>query len=325
MDNTEKIITYRKKGNNGQIEVRQVNESIWLSQKIIADLFDKDSDTIGLHIKNIYKEKELNKKSTTELFSVVQKEGKRTVSRKVVFYNLDMIISVGYRVNSKRGTQFRIWATKILKKHLLEGQTEELKMIDMKKIGEIAQRAIEEKDISINEAKGIVNVIVNYANTFSILNQFDNKSLKKTSSKKKVTAEIKYDEAILAIDELRKKLILIKEASGLFARQKDDGFKSILQSITQTFDNKPLYPTVEEQAAHLLYFVIKDHPFADGNKRIGAFLFIWFLQRNKHLVRKTHEAKINDNALVALALLVAQSDPTNKELMIKLIMNLINE
>jgi death-on-curing family protein len=255
------------------------------------------------------------------------------INREIQYYNLDMIISIGYRVNSKRGTQFRIWATQTLKEHLVKGYTinekrlqeQQEKWEELQQTVEFLKSTVGKKELSNKETQGLLEIIAQYTRSFILLNKFDNESLETTSSEKKLTYEIKYKEAASAIEELKKKLLEVKEASDLFGRQRDGGLQSLLQSVVQTFGGEYLYPTIEEQAAHLLYFVIKNHPFTDGNKRIGAFLFVWFLQRNKHLLRKNNEVKINDNALVALALLVAQSDPSAKELMIKLITNLTSE
>jgi death-on-curing family protein len=333
MEQKGEILIYKGENGKSQLDVRLEKETIWLSQKLMAELFGKDSDTIGLHIKNIFKEKELNDKATTEYFSVVQKEGKREVSRNVKFYNLDMIISVGYRVNSKRGTQFRIWATQTLKDHLVRGYTinekrlkeQQEKFKELQEAVEFLKSTVGKKELTNRETQGLLEIISQYTRSFILLNKFDSENLEEGFSDKKITHELKYKSTTAAIEELKKKLIEEKEASDLFGRQRDESFKSLLKSIIQTFGGEYLYPTIEEQAAHLLYFVIKNHPFADGNKRIGAFLFVWFLQLNKHLLRKNNETKINDNALVALALLVAQSDPVQKELMIKLIINLVNE
>jgi len=282
---------------------------------------------------------EKNKSSTIEnfrtvaFFATVQKEGKRQIEREIEYYNLDAIISVGYRVNSKRGTQFRIWATQTLKDHLVKGYTINEKRLQeqQEKFKELHQTVaflkttLGAKNLTGNEAQGLLEIISTYTRSFILLNQFDSNSLEGETSGKVLTHEINYEKAIAAIEQLKQKLIAEGEASELFGRQREEGFSGILNSVVQTFGGKYLYPSIEEQAAHLLYFVIKNHPFTDGNKRIGAFLFVWFLHLNQHLLKKGGEAKINDNALVALALLIAQSDPVTKELMIKLVINLINE
>jgi prophage maintenance system killer protein len=305
-----------------QIEVRMSADTVWLSQKQMADLFEKDSDTIGLHLKNIYLEQELEELATTEFFSVVQKEGHREVKRSIKFYNLDAILSVGYRVNSKRGTQFRQWATQRLKDFLVQGYA-----LNQKRLAELGKmlQLIEQSNVGeLSEAKGLLAILSGYTRSFVLLNQYDSQSLPDGSFNPHISYEIEYQEAKAAIAELKKQLMAQRQATELFGNEKDDSFSGILGNIVQTFAGQYLYPSIEEQAAHLLYFVIKNHPFSDGNKRIGAFLFVWFLDKNKHSLKASGELKINDNALTALALLVAQSNPADKSLMIRLICNLIN-
>ena len=333
MEGKGEIIIYQTEDQRNLLEVRLEDETVWLSQKELSELFEKKVPTINEHLRNIYKERELDKKSTIRKFRIVRTESIRQVTREIEFYNLDVIISVGYRVKSKRGTQFRIWATQTLKDHLVKGYTineqrlkeQQEKFKELNQTVEFLKTTIGQKQLSPNETQGLLDIISQYTRSFILLNQFDSNTLPAKTSHKKLTHEIKHVEAINAIDHLKKELISKKEASDLFGRQRDESFKGILKSIIQTFDGEYVYPSIEEQAAHLLYFIIKNHSFADGNKRIGAFLFVWFLHLNKHLLRKEYELKINDNTLVALALLVAQSDPTNKELMIKLVINLINE
>lgn len=299
------IELYKTANGESQIEVRFENESVWLTLNQIADLFERDKSVISRHLKNIYKETELDYSSTVAKNATVQKEGKRTIKRTIEFYNLDAIISVGYRVNSKQGTQFRIWATNRLKEYLIQGYS-----INHKRLNELNKliNIIAETDNhtnEVNEAKGLLSILSKYTKSFILLNQFDSNNLDLIALNENITYEIDYNEAVVAISQLKSKLIEQKEATKLFGNQKDLSFNGILRTVTQTFDGIYLYPTIEEQAAHLLYFIIKNHPFTDGNKRIGAFLFIWFLERNKHLLKDTGENKINDNALTALALLVA--------------------
>ncbi len=307
-----------------QIEVRISADTVWLSQKQMAELFEKDSDTIGLHLKNIFTEEELYESATTELFSVVQQEGRREVKRSIKFYNLDAILSVGYRVNSKRGTQFRQWATQRLKDYLVQGYAINQKRLDeLGKMVQLIEQSGQSSQLQLHEAKGLLDILSSYTRSFVLLNQYDSRQLSTEALNPNITYEIQYEEAKVAISELKKRLIAQKEATELFGNEKDDSFSGILGNIVQTFGGQYLYPSIEEQAAHLLYFVIKNHPFSDGNKRIGAFLFVWFLEKNKHRFKTSGELKINDNALTALALLVAQSDPADKEIMVRLICNLI--
>ena len=333
MEGKGEIIIYQTEDGRSALDIRLEKETLWLSLNQISELFNRDKSVISRHLKNIFSESELDSQSTVAFFATVQKEGKREVIRQVEYFNLDVIISIGYRVNSKRGTQFRIWATQTLKDHLVKGYTINEKRLEeqQEKFKELNQTVdflkitIGKKQLSSTETQGLLEIISSYTRSFILLNQFDSNTLQAETSEKKLTHEINYAEACNAIAQLKKQLISTKEASDLFGRQRNESFKGILHSILQTFGGECVYPSIEEQAAHLLYFVIKNHPFADGNKRIGAFLFVWFLHLNKHLLRKENELKINDNALVALALLVAQSDPANKELMVKLVINLINE
>ncbi len=306
------------------MEVHFEEETVWLTQQQMTVLFGQTKQNVSLHINNCFKEKELNRISTVKESLTVQKEGKRSVRRKIEYYNLDVIISVGYRVKSRRGTQFRQWATQRLREYLVQGYAINQKRLEqLQKVVEIIQRSGKTGTVQLTEAKGLLDILGNYTQTFILLNQYDAHDLQTEKLNEQITYEIGYGEARAAVDALKKQLIAKKEATALFGNEKDDSFKSSLGTIVQTFDGKFLYPSIEEQAAHLLYFVIKNHSFSDGNKRIGAFLFIWFLEKNRHRFKRSGELKINDNALVALALLVAQSDPNEKELMIKLIINLI--
>jgi death-on-curing family protein len=322
------IEIYRTKDKQTQVEVSFQEETVWLTQKQMAELFGRDRVAITQHLGNIFKEKELNKKSVCKDFLHTAADGK---SYKTKYYNLDVIISVGYRVKSKRGTQFRQWATQRLKDHLLKGYTLNEKrlhqlvqnMQQLEQAIKVIQQSGSSEQLSTVEAKGLLEIIMNYTQSFILLNQFDSDTLPDEKLNENITYEIEYGEAIKAIDELKKLLIKKKEASELFGKERNSAFESILNSVVQTFAGNYLYKSIEEQAAHLLYFVIKNHPFTDGNKRIGAFLFVWFLEKNKHRFKKSGELKINDNALVALALLVAQSNPDDKEIMIRLVMNLI--
>jgi death-on-curing family protein len=308
-----------------QVEVTFENDTFWLSLKQIADLFERDKSVVSRHLKNIFESKELSYDATVAKNATVQSEAGREVLREIEYYNLDAILSVGYRVNSKRGTQFRQWATQRLKDYLVEGYAVNQKRLNqLQKIVEVIEKSGNNESLQLNEAKGLLTILNTYTQSFILLSQFDSNSLQTSSLNENITYEIQYEEAKAAIAELKQKLIALKEATELFGNPKDESFKGILGNIVQTFGGYYLYPSIEEQAAHLLYFTIKNHPFSDGNKRIGAFLFIWFLEKNKHRFKKSGEVKINDNALVALALLVAQSNPVDKGLMINLIINLIN-
>jgi death-on-curing family protein len=332
MQSKGEILIYKAKDGSQQLEVRLEQETVWLSQKQIAAVFGTEVPAINKHIKNILKDGELKTDATVSKMEIVQTEGKRKIARTVELYNLDMIISVGYRVNSQKATRFRIWATEILKNHLTKGYTLNEKrlqqvvqnMHQLEQAVKLIQQSGTSNELSATEARGLLDIITNYTHSFILLNQFDSNNLPEEKLNENITYEIKYSEVVKAIAELKKQLMKKKEASGLFGNERDHGFESTLNSVVQTFGGQYLYKSIEEQAAHLLYFVIKNHSFTDGNKRIGAFLFVWFLEKNKHRFKKSGEVKINDNALVALALLVAQSNPDDKEIMIKLIINLVN-
>lgn len=325
MQSRGEILIYKAKDGSQEMEVILDNETVWLNQYQLSKLFSTDRTSVQKHIGNIFKTKELDEKQTCAKIAQVQKEGQKSVRREILHYNLDVIISLGYRINSKKGTQFRQWATQRLKEHLVNGYTiNEKRLAQLEQAVKLVQLTGEAKELSATEAKGLLEIITNYTQSFILLNRFDSNELVPGELNENISYEIEYREAIKAIAVLKKQLIKKKEASALFGNERDGAFAGILNSVVQTFGGAYLYKSIEEQAAHLLYFVIKNHPFTDGNKRIGAFLFVWFLERNKHRFKKSGELKINDNALVALALLVAQSDPNDKELMISLVVNLIN-
>lgn len=311
---------YKTKDGKTEVEVRFDEDTVWLSQSQLIALFQRDQSVISRHISNIFREGELDKKSNMHFLHIANSD------KPVAHYNLDVVISVGYRVKSKRGTQFRQWATQRLKDYLVKGYAINQQRLDqLEQVVKIVQQSGNTKQLNVQETKGLLDIITNYTQSFILLNRFDANQLTEEKVNENISYEIEYGDAIKAIDELKKQLVKKKEASSLFGKQKDKSFDGILKTVVQTFDNNYLYASIEEQAAHLLYFIIKNHPFIDGNKRVGAFLFVWFLEKNKHRFKKSGEVKINDNALVALALLVAQSNPSDKDLMIKLIMNLIND
>ena len=328
MANSE-IKIYQTDDGQTKIDVKFDNETVWLTQKQMALLFDKDSDTIGLHIKNIYQSGELEELTTTEESSVVQQEGNRQVNRKRKFYNLDAIISIGYRVNSKRGIQFRIWASRIIKEYLIKGfsldnkrliqQNSQLKELQttVKILGDSLRR----KELTDDESIGILKIITQYAYALDVLDQYDYQSLEVINTSGKEIYQLTYAEAIAQI-QLAKKF---HGNSDLFGNEKDESFKSSISTIYQTFNGTDLYPSIEEKAANLLYFITKNHSFTDGNKRIAAFLFLYFLERNKILFDEIGYKRIADNTLVALTLMIAVSKPEEKDTMIKVIVNLINK
>ncbi len=328
MSTKNQIEIYQTKDGLTELNVQLKEETVWLSQKQMSFLFDKNIMTINEHIKNIYHEGELEEKSTIRKSLIVQSEGKRKVKREIIFYNLDVIISVGYRVKSKQGTQFRIWANKILKDYLVKGFTINEKRLkekveqfeELKKIVHLQEKVISEYQLDTDETKGLIKVINDYTLALEMLDDYDFQRLQNPSKGVNELFKIHYNEAREAIDQLGKET----HFEGLFGREKDDSFKGSLENIYQTFDGIDLYPTTEEKAAHLLYFVVKNHSFSDGNKRIAAFLFIWFLKRNNLLYTKYGLKRLADHTLVALTLMIAESHPKDKNMMIKVITNIIS-
>ncbi|WP_292996143.1 virulence protein RhuM/Fic/DOC family protein [Nitrosomonas sp.] len=324
----DNIVIYQPDDGLSGVEVRLRDETVWLSQAQMAALFDKDSDTIGLHLKNIYQSGELIESATTGKSSVVRQEGRRQVKRNIKVYNLDAIISVGYRVNSKKGTQFRIWASNILKRYLVQGyalneqklQTQQQKLADLKQAIALSSRLFQQKDLTASESQGILSILEQYSHALTVLDDYDHQRLQVTGIQQAGQRRISYDEAIQQIRLWREQ----EKLGGLFGNEKDDSFKSSLETIYQTFGGEELYPSIEEKAANLLYFIVKNHSFSDGNKRIAAALFVWFLARHDYLLNADGEKRIADNALVAFTLLIAESKPEEKDTMVKVIINLIN-
>jgi prophage maintenance system killer protein len=323
------IKIFQTKDKRTEIQVIVQSESVWLSQKQMSELFEKDSDTIGLHLRNIYKSGELKEKATTEKYSVVQEEGHRKVKRTIKFYNLDAIISVGYKVNSKRGVQFRIWANQVIKDYLINGFAINEKRLkaqinnlnSLKETVHMLSKVAEQKRLTNEESEGLLKIVSDYAYALDVLNQYDYQSLKISDTSEGELYRVTYKEATHKITQLRK----FYGDSLLFGKEKDDSFRSSISTIYQTFDKRDLYPSIEEKAANLLYLVTKNHSFVDGNKRIAAFLFLYFLEKNNLLFKENGEKRIPDNALVALTLMIAVSQPSEKENKIKVIVNLINK
>ena len=307
------IVIYKAKG-GPLIDVRLQQETVWLSLNQLADLFERDKSVISRHLRNVFEEKELTKDSVVAKYATTASDGK---IYKVEYFSLDAIISVGYRVNSKRGTQFRIWATTINEKRLKAQQNKIRELQDaVRLLGNIALL----EGVS-DEAKGIVQIIAEYSRALNILDDFDHQRLASPKGTKKSKYKMTYDEARNIIDQMRHKF----RDSALVGQEKDKSFQGSIGAIYQTFDGKDVYPTIEEKAAHLLYFVTKNHSFVDGNKRIAAVLFICFLQKAGILLDIDGRKRIDDNALVALTLMIAASKPSEKEIMIKVILNLLNE
>ncbi len=321
------IVLYKDKDGDVELQVNVKEETVWLTGQQMASLFKIDRTGVVRHVQNIFKSGELKRKSTCAKIAQVDKDGRK---RKMDIYNLDVIISVGYRANSKNATQFRIWATNVLKQHLIKGYTvnqPRLKHADASELNDLVKlikQSMSTKQLTADESAGLLKVITDYADTWLMLDQYDKDSLSVPSKQKSSHYVLEYGEAQSIINALKKNLLRQKRASELFGQERENALKGILGAIEQTFDGKSLYGSVEEKAAHLLYFLTKDHPFTDGNKRIAAFLFIVYLTRTQYLNGRDGERKFNDNALVALVLLIAQSDPKQKDLMMKLVMNFVN-
>ena len=324
------IVIYQAKGGKTTLKVKLQQETVWLSQAQLSNLFDKNKRTISEHIRNIFKEGELSENSVVRKFRTTAKDGK---SYETNYYNLDIIISVGYRVKSKRGTQFRIWASQVLKDHLIKGYSinekrlleQNIRLAELQKTVDLMGRVIRRRELDKTQVAGLLNVITDYSYAMSLLDQYDHQELKIHKTTRKKEFVITYEEARNAIDTLVEQSRKKGHPSQLFGKEKDKSFKGSLGAIYQTFDGKEVYPSIEEKASHLLYFVVKNHSFVDGNKRIGAFLFVWFLDINGILYTRDGKKRIGDNALVALTLVIAESRPKDKDIIIKVIINLINK
>ncbi len=321
------IVIYKAREKHIKLEVKLEKETVWLTQKQMAVLFDKNVRTINEHIQNIFREGELRQKSVIRKFRITASDGK---TYDTSFYSLDAIISVGYRIKSQRGTQFRIWATMVLRDYLIKGHVLNQKRLvaeNMKRFKDLQETVnfIKSKSRHLElagHAHKLLDIVTEYTNALTILYQYDITSIK-TSGKKKSVFAVTYGEVKNVVGEIKERLIKKEEATDLFGQESGHKFRSIIGNLYQTFDKKELYPSVEEKAAHLLYFTIKDHPFNDGNKRIASILFIYYLDKNGYLLKNNGEKKINDNTIVALSLLIATSDPSEKDVMIKIITNLL--
>ncbi len=321
------IVIYQTEDGQTQIDVRLENDTVWLTQAQMAVLFDKTPQNITMHIRNAYNEGELDKSATCKEYLQVQTEGRRTVKRIQKFYDLDVIISVGYRVKSKRGTAFRIWARKILKDYLVKGYAVN-ERIRKEQIGELRQlvgvlgRTIQNQQLLSNdETHALFDVVTDYTYALDTLDDYDYQRITVKDTTPEERFHVTYENAVETINTLRNKF----GSSSLFGNEKDDSFKSSIGQIYQTFAGEELYPSVEEKAAMLLYLVTKNHSFSDGNKRIAATLFLWFLNNNGILYRADGSKRLSDNTLVALTLMIAESRTEEKDVMVKVVVNLINQ
>jgi len=318
--NLSEVVLFQTEGGETRLEVQLEQDTVWLNQAQMVTLFERDVSVISRHIRNVFKEGELPEKSNLQKMQIANSD------RPVVFYSLDVIISVGYRVKSQRGTQFRQWATQVLRDHLVKGYTvyeqrlkeEKNKFREMQRAIDLLSRTLSQKEMVDGLGKDVLQVITDYAYALSTLDRYDHGTLAVEEISGPASFVLEYDNAFAVVRSMK------GEFDGLFGIEKDQGFKSALGAIYQTFDGKELYPSVEEKAANLLYFVVKNHAFSDGNKRIAAAIFIYFLAANGILYRSDGSKRLADNALVALTLLIAESRPDEKETIVKVIVNLIN-
>lgn len=320
----QQIQLYTSADGEVHLEVITEAETLWLTQAQMAELFGKDVRTVNGHIGNVFSEGELQREATIRKFRIVRQEGARRVRREIEHYNLDVIISVGYRVKSLQGTRFRQWSTGVLRQHLLEGYTLDRQRLERRGIEfeqalSVLTRTLTNQELVNNEGQAVIGLIQDYARSWSLLQGYDEQSLAEQNSRQTHMHSLPLDSALTAIGQLKRELIGKGEATELFGQLRGDGLASALATIEQGFGDELFYPNIASRAAHLLYFVIKNHPLADGNKRTGSFLFLWYLRINQHLLARPVEQLINDNTLVALALLVAESLPEQKELMIRLV------
>ena len=320
------IAVYEAGNGETRLEVRLEQDTVWLDQEQLAQLFGRDKSVIGKHLRAVYREGELDREATAADFAQVRSEGARTITRQIEHYNLDAILSVGYRVKSKRGVQFRTWATNTLHEHLVRGYTLNERRLAERGLDEaratldLLSQTLRNQSLLTKTGQAVLDLITGYADTWRLLVQYDEDEIPLPPGSKPASGVLEPATAAAAIASFRRELMARREASALFGNERsDEALASILGNIEQTMFGEPLYRSREEKAAHLLYFVVKDHPFTDGNKRIASLLFLLYLAQEK----VAHE--LNPQALTALTLLVAESEPSSKDLMIRLVMNLLAE
>lgn len=313
MNEKNQLVLFKSKDGDIEIPVRMEEESLWLTRMQMAELFGVTPQNITLHMRNVYKSGELEVAATSKESLLVQNEGGRKITRRVIAYNLDAIISVGYRVNSTRATQFRIWATRILKEYILHGYA-----LNQQRLRQLGQAVEVMKRVSNRlDAEQVLDVVKTYSSALDLLDAYDHQTVGKPKARSR-SVELTYADCRAFIDSMK-----FAEASPLFGNEKDGSFKSALGAVYQSFGGKDLYPSAQEKAANLLYLVTKNHGFSDGNKRIAAGLFLYFLQRNRLLLRKDGSKRIADSTLVALTVMIAESRPAEKEMMVNLVMTFL--
>lgn len=318
----QKVVFTTENGET-RLDVELKHETVWLSQKQMEQLFERDQSVISRHLRNVFKEGELEEKSNMQKMHIAHSD------KPIVYYSLDAILSVGYRVNSKRGTQFRIWASQVLKQYLIEGyalnenrlqQTQE-KLKQLRQAIQLSHRLAHQESLSTDESKGILAILDRYRRALSVLDDYDHQRLQIPKRPSTRQVKVTHAEAMWQILIWREK----EHLGSLFGNEKDESFKSSLSTIYQTFDGAELYPSLEEKAANLLYFIVKNHSFSDGNKRIAAAMFVWFLDNHNELIHADGSQRVDDNALVAMTLLIAESRPEEKDMMVKVVVNLLNQ
>ncbi|WP_434501630.1 RhuM family protein [Prevotella sp.] len=321
------IVIYQSEDGKTQLDVKLEGETVWLNRQQLAELFGRDVKTIGKHINNALKEELNDGISTVAKFATVQTEGTRTINREIEYYNLDMIISVGYRVKSLRGVEFRRWANSVLKKYLIKGyavneRIRKQQIAELRQLVQVVERTILQQPVTVtDESNALFDVVVDYTYALDTLDDYDYQRLNIVKTTEEEPFHATYENAMHEINMLRDKF----GGSALFGNEKDDSFKSSIGQIYQTFGGVELYPSVEEKAAMLLYLVTKNHSFSDGNKRIAATLFLWFMNNNGTLYRENGSKRIADNTIVALTLMIAESQTEEKDVMVKVVVNLINK
>jgi prophage maintenance system killer protein/prophage antirepressor-like protein len=323
MNPAQDILLYQSADGQTQLDVQLQNDTVWLSQAQMAELFGRERSVITKHLRAIFQSEELDEKSNVQKMHIAFSD------KPVTYYNLDVIISVGYRVNSKKGTQFRQWATQVLRQYLVQGyalnekrlREDTRQLTELKRLLRLQGEILENQELTPDQTTALLRVLSDYARALDVLDQYDHQRLRITGTSPDTLFELTYEAAMQAVDGLRQQF----GGSVLFGREKDASFESSVRTIYQSFGGEELYPSVEEKAANLLYFVVKNHSFSDGNKRIAAFLFVWFMDKNHCLYKPDGTRRLADNALVALTLLIAESKPQDKDVMVKLVVNLINK
>jgi len=315
--NASAVVLYQMGNGKVDLSVRLENETLWLNQSQMAELFDVNQPAVAKHIRNIFNIKELERERCSAKFALHLLDGR---TFQTVYYNLDMIISVGYRINSIRGTQFRVWATQVLCEHILQGfTTNERRLQELRQSIRLVANVLERYDLTTDQAKAIIQVVTDYEKALDILDDYDHQRVRPVKGLPVQAQGISHDEAVKVIEQMRVKF----GGSDLFGREKDDSLRSSLGAIMQSFGDQDVYPSKEEKAAHLLYFLVKNHSFVDGNKRIAAALFLWFLEKNGLMFHEDGTRRIAENALVAITLMIAESKPAEKNTICQLVAHLI--